>query len=511
MIEQGIIVGCDKNQEWLLPWWWENYRLRNDYPVAFFDFGLSEKAKEFCRSKGLFLQIPEELLLEDDSLKIDEQESKKWEESFTKEKLWSSRQSWLKKCSAAYLSPFSKTIWIDMDCQVNQNLESLFSFLENHDIAMVKEDTSINLINHVIGTTFLDEPLYNTGVIAFRTQSSIISKWLAFTKEQSHAFSGDENILSRLIYNENFPVFELPFIYNVQGLYPKLYPVITHFAGPKGKEYLKKLVLYPYDAPFSQDGNLFSLNKGIIIGLDKNCEWLLSWWWENYKKHNNLPVAIFDFGMTEAGLEIAKKIGPILELPPELVLKEAIHEISEENKEKWEKIFNKENLWQSRPSWLKKPCAAYLSPFEKTIWIDVDCQVHDNLEPMFNYIDEHPIALVRESIESNFFDHILGCSYLDEAIYNSGVIVFHAKSDVIRKWLDKTYTLSTGFSGDQHILSRVIYEEKIPVYEMEEIYNFQSLAKKKRTVINHYSSPKGKDYLKKVIKNLKSDEQKMLT
>jgi len=42
---------CDKGQQWLLPWWWEQYSAHNSYPVVFVDFGLSEKGIA-CAKRG---------------------------------------------------------------------------------------------------------------------------------------------------------------------------------------------------------------------------------------------------------------------------------------------------------------------------------------------------------------------------------------------------------------------------------------------------------------------------
>jgi len=37
---------------------------------------------------------------------------------------------------------------------------------------------------------------------------------------------------------------------------------------------------------------------GVITGADSNHEWLLPWWYENLQRHNTLPVAFADFGMS---------------------------------------------------------------------------------------------------------------------------------------------------------------------------------------------------------------------
>jgi hypothetical protein len=54
----GVIVGCDAEQEWMLTWWWMHYRLHNDYPVTFFNFGnLSPEAENWCRKKGALVDL----------------------------------------------------------------------------------------------------------------------------------------------------------------------------------------------------------------------------------------------------------------------------------------------------------------------------------------------------------------------------------------------------------------------------------------------------------------------
>jgi hypothetical protein len=58
MSQSGIIVGCDANQEWLLPWWWDHYCKHNSYPVAFVDFGMSEAALAWCQEKGQCISLP---------------------------------------------------------------------------------------------------------------------------------------------------------------------------------------------------------------------------------------------------------------------------------------------------------------------------------------------------------------------------------------------------------------------------------------------------------------------
>ena len=39
------------------------------------------------------------------------------------------------------------------------------------------------------------------------------------------------------------------------------------------------------------------LNRAVLTGSDANTEWMLPWFIENYKKHNDTHLSIVDFGM----------------------------------------------------------------------------------------------------------------------------------------------------------------------------------------------------------------------
>src|SRR5271170_6983534 len=54
----GILCGCDEEQEWLLPWWWDHYSAANNFPVTFIDFGMTEEGQRFCRERGELLSVP---------------------------------------------------------------------------------------------------------------------------------------------------------------------------------------------------------------------------------------------------------------------------------------------------------------------------------------------------------------------------------------------------------------------------------------------------------------------
>ena len=101
---QGIIVGCDKAQEWLLPWWWQHYSKLNSYPVAFADFGMTEKAIAWVSERGRYIKLPAAAPLKEVSPERPE----------FRERTQEKRGAWFKKPLACLYSPFPESLWIDL-------------------------------------------------------------------------------------------------------------------------------------------------------------------------------------------------------------------------------------------------------------------------------------------------------------------------------------------------------------------------------------------------------------
>ena len=211
-MKQGIVVGCDRNQEWLLPWWWKHYSEHNTYPVVFMDFGLSPEALAWCKERGTcvdlstvdpkqFLKIPESPIKE------------KWESRCGPE-LWNERHAWFKKPFACFYSPFESSIWLDLDCEVRGDLAPIFNCLGlGAEIAISKESQSIQELHQNLGFLLPGEINYNSGVIAFK-KGAAIDFWLEQTVCHNEQFIGDQQALSRAIFLKPFSLVELPAAFN---------------------------------------------------------------------------------------------------------------------------------------------------------------------------------------------------------------------------------------------------------------------------------------------------------
>lgn len=223
---EGVVVGSDQTQEWLLPWWWDHYTHHNRYPVTFADFGLSLEKKMWCRERGTLVTLREiDFALERDA--IDPELVAVWEAQFGKA-FWPSRGAWFKKPLACLSSPFERSLWLDLDCEVRGNLAPLFELAEHPSgIAMARDSFEV-------------PGIYNSGVIAFRRDLPLLHDWARASFEQNHTFRGDQELLSYLIAEQKLTIGEISPLYNwsrCQGDKPDA--VIYHWHGEHGRAVIK--------------------------------------------------------------------------------------------------------------------------------------------------------------------------------------------------------------------------------------------------------------------------------
>ena len=224
--EDGIVIGSNQLQEWLLPWWWEHYIRHNRFAVAFVDFGLSDDMKKWCRDRGELIPGPSMVGWVKDREEIDSSLAEKWESNYG-DHFWGYRQAWFQKPFACLQSPFRRTIWIDSDCEVRKPLNQLFDACGHpSQVALVRDQ-------YVTSTPF---PMYNSGVIAFQRGSGLIKEWAEQSLERNDLYRGDQDLLSQIIWEKGIQVHELPSIYN-WAIFNDISPdvIICHWLGDLGK------------------------------------------------------------------------------------------------------------------------------------------------------------------------------------------------------------------------------------------------------------------------------------
>lgn len=238
--EAGVLVGTNAKQEWLLPWWWENYSRHNAFPVTFVDLGLSEGGRAFCQDKGRLVSIPSfNFLGERDQTK--EERAQFWESIYEGRSWWNKRGVWHHKPIALLQTPYEYTLWLDADCEVQADLSPLFKQIALHrQLLLCPEPEEAQDFDREKGHLFPEEILFNSGVIGYVRGSNNILSWAQQTLTEHGSHWGDQNLLSRLIYKENWPVQILDRVYNWRALAHGKNPdaKITHWVGEAGKFFI---------------------------------------------------------------------------------------------------------------------------------------------------------------------------------------------------------------------------------------------------------------------------------
>lgn len=225
---RGVLVGADERQEWLLPWWWTHFSQWSSDPVCFVDFGLSVKMKEWCRTRGLLIRPQFPPLFVRDREEVEPKVYGEWEARYP-DTFWTAREAWFKKPQACLSSPFEKTFWLDLDCQVVASIEGIW---RGWDTMALAKDFSPSAA------------LYNSGVIGFRKNHPLIAAWASQALERNGLFRSDQDLLYQIIRERNEPIFELSPLYNwAVGFGEKPDVAIYHWLGDAAKAALKREIL----------------------------------------------------------------------------------------------------------------------------------------------------------------------------------------------------------------------------------------------------------------------------
>ncbi|MCB1117326.1 MAG: hypothetical protein KDK50_01960 [Chlamydiia bacterium] len=215
------------------------------------------------------------------------------------------------------------------------------------------------------------------------------------------------------------------------------------------------------------------MSEGILIGTNADYERYLPWWHHHYKKHNDLPVAILDFGMSPWGLAKAKAIGKVIDA--KALPKTSVH---------CDIVYAKDiaTACLQRLENLKK------SPFDTTLWLDLDCLVRCDVQPLFEYI-HHPSGFAAAPITDQAFEwqKKLQLNTQKLGTLNGGVFLFKKSSFVLDIWVDATRAAAENFHYDDLILSLALREKKIEINWLPQEYNTDASNAKIRHLFGRYN------------------------
>jgi len=225
---------------------------------------------------------------------------------------------------------------------------------------------------------------------------------------------------------------------------------------------------------------------GVLVAADERIEWLLPWWYNRFRAHNDLPVAFINLGMSHFGKTFCQERGELIPF--------SFDSSFTTSSQKWEGKGNA-FFFENRKRWMLKPFLFLKTPFLKTLWLDLDCEVLASLSHLFSlegelWIAEENEPSLRWALEQELIQK-------GEMLYNSGVILYARSSPLIKKWADAITSTGEEFWSDQDGLSRVIAQEKASMGVLGEEYNWRmTQGLNFRAKIVHWVGSWGKEYIR---------------
>jgi hypothetical protein len=209
LYDKAFVTGCDSNNEWQLPWFFENYKKHNDTPLVFADFGVSdiEAVKPHVHAVIDLTRIEE--------------------------------RGWFKKPKAIAHCPAQQKVWLDTDCEIRGNIGGIFGLLKPNMLNMVEDKPWAKRRGGV---------QYNSGVVGVIGNPVILNMWAQWIKEGDAV--GDQETLTA---NLN-PITSIKYINPLPNEYnwlrlqiendnePATDARVVHWTGQKGNDRIRSMM-----------------------------------------------------------------------------------------------------------------------------------------------------------------------------------------------------------------------------------------------------------------------------
>jgi hypothetical protein len=209
LYDKVFITGCDSNNEWQLPWFFENYKKHNDTPLVFADFGVEdiEAVKPHVHAVVDLTKVQE--------------------------------RGWFKKPKAIFHCPAKQKVWLDTDCEIRGNISGIFGLLKPQMLNMIEDKPWAKRRGGV---------QYNSGVVGVIDKPVILGMWAQWVQEGGEV--GDQEVLTA---NLN-PITAIKYINSLPNEYnwlrlqiendnePATNARIVHWTGAKGNDRIRSMM-----------------------------------------------------------------------------------------------------------------------------------------------------------------------------------------------------------------------------------------------------------------------------
>lgn len=235
----GILTGCDETMEWMLKWFWKHYSLTNTLPVTFLDFGLSKSARMWCEKRMRVIPCPISKEFENEDFSFPE--PSQWSPSYKRFSL-KGRKFWFTKICSFLKTPYSRSLWIDIDCKFLGAIDDVFKTCNHPNGVGLTLDKKEVISLWKKGNLLKKEAKgYQAGCVLFKRESPLIEKWALGCLEEHKVEFADQTLLNSIIERDNMDIPLIPEKYHWLNPYhvPKGTKII-HYIGRHGKSLILK-------------------------------------------------------------------------------------------------------------------------------------------------------------------------------------------------------------------------------------------------------------------------------
>ena len=172
--------------------------------------------------------------------------------------------------------------------------------------------------------------------------------------------------------------------------------------------------------------------RGLLTGCDQTQEWMLKWWLHHAKKQTDLPLSVIDFGMSESAKAYVKNQAHLIDGQPALApFKRSSKYLFPKN---WSLKWQKEASFQ-RPFYFAKILATADSPYDESLWVDLDCKIIDNPIGAFAYMDDrYGASMALDTPDTANKWQAYRFIKPKSIAYQAGVIPFTKTSSLMETW-----------------------------------------------------------------------------
>lgn len=231
--------------------------------------------------------------------------------------------------------------------------------------------------------------------------------------------------------------------------------------------------LYDRDKPDPKQNPLQSrrgnASRVVVVGVDRHHEWMLHWWWERYRAHNDMQVNFLNFGMTDSARKWCLSHGDVLQMDS--------------------------SLPRFRKAWFYKPSAFVVGQGDYILFLDVDCEIRGDVESIFEYVGDSPML----AKDRHIFGRYRG-RFDPDRHYNTGVIVARRHDPLMLAWGRATVQHHAQFRSDQEIFNDVLQSGDYEIEELPQKFNRLRLdGDDPEAVIMHWTGEEGKAEIRRQI------------